>query len=244
MKNFLLAIILLGFVNLSYSQIEDERHPLYLTIDGELYLKTSPETMEKEINVHKILREREPNFSRSNKNASFEENLRVILSDNFMINDNYIFESVKEKASSPKTTKNHLNDAYHDAVSLSSDCDRISSLETLVANYDVTKQSFYDEKLTTYKIDFKEGDKKDGVITAVFDTDGNLVKSLERFKNIRLPRVVLDAINDVYPGAIIKTNTYVVSYNENSGTNKIYKVKIDANGNTKSLKVDSNGKFI
>ncbi|MCH4553470.1 hypothetical protein [Aestuariibaculum lutulentum] len=244
MKNFLLALTILGFANLCFSQIEDKRHPLYMASTMDDYFKESPTAKEKEANINKILREREPNFASASKNSSFEENLLAVLNDNFMINDNYVFESLKEKASSPETTKSHLNDEYYNAVAVSADCERINALETLVANFDITKHQFYNERSNRFEIGFKEGDDKSGQITAVFDAEGNLIKSFERFKDIRLPRVVLDAINDEYPGAIIKTNTYIVSYNEDSGTNKIYKVKIDANGNKKSLKINSNGKFI
>ncbi|WMI64898.1 hypothetical protein RBH94_12615 [Aestuariibaculum sp. YM273] len=244
MKNFLLALTLLGLANLSYSQIEDQRHTLYQETNMETLLIGSSEVVWNEANVPNTGREREPNFATSSKISSFKDNLLAILNDDFMVDDNYIVESIKGKSSIAETTKNHLNDEYHEAVSLSSDCDRISVLETMVANFDITQHESYSEKPDTFEIAFKEGDDKNGQINAVFDSEGNLLRSYERFKDIRLPRIVLDAINDEYPGAVIKTNTYIVTYNEQAGTNKIYKVKIDANGNKKSLKLDSNGKFI
>lgn len=243
MKNFLFGLTILGFTTLCYSQIEDKRHPLYMMSTVDDFLKDTPEITERDARTPYILRERDPNFATSRTTASFEDNLLAVLDDTFMINDNYIFESLKEKSPESKTTKIHVNDEYYDAVAISVDCERINTLETLVANFDITQQAFYNASTNTYQIGFKEG-HKNGQITAVFNSDGNLVESLERFKDIRLPRNILDAINNEYPGAIIKTNTYIVKYDEQSGTNKLYKVKIDVDGNKKSLKLNSNGQFI
>ncbi|MBD0831799.1 hypothetical protein [Aestuariibaculum sediminum] len=137
-----------------------------------------------------------------------------------------------------------LNANYLEAVTVTVNCERVNALESLVANYDLTKQKFFNNKTKSYDIEFKEGNNHNGSIKVVYDNNGKLISSLESFTDIRLPRPILDAIHAVYPGCIILKNTYKVYYSVKKGTQKLYKVKIDNHGNKAIIKVNNNGDII
>ena len=100
---------------------------------------------------------------------------------------------------------------------------------------DYEKQEYY----VQYKIPH-------GEILAVYDKDGEIIRTAEKFKDISLPLAVSNAIVDKYPGWIISRDIYRVTYVKDGELNKTYKLFIEKTniGTKRIIKIDENGKFI
>ncbi|MBU2951704.1 hypothetical protein KO493_13445 [Tamlana agarivorans] len=122
---------------------------------------------------------------------------------------------------------------------------RIKSLESTVANYDITKDPVYNKATqSAYRVVFEEHDKYQGSIIAKFNHVGELTESFERFKDVTLPYSVRYSVTKTYPGCTFISNTYYVSYMPNKPIEKTYKIKIKVDGSKKTIKVDEKGQIL
>ena len=84
-----------------------------------------------------------------------------------------------------------------------------------------------------------------GEILAVYDKDGEIIRTSENFKDISLPLAVSNAIVDKYPGWKISSDIYRVTYVKDGELNKTYKLFIEkTNIGERVIEIDENGKFI
>ena len=84
-----------------------------------------------------------------------------------------------------------------------------------------------------------------GEILAVYDKDGEIIRTSEKFKDISLPLAVTNAIVNKYPGWKISNDIYSVTYIKDAELNKIYKLFIEkSNIGKRVIMIDENGKFI
>ncbi|TNJ46414.1 hypothetical protein KFZ70_13345 [Tamlana fucoidanivorans] len=143
----------------------------------------------------------------------------------------------------PMAKSNVVNTNYHNAIILTTQSDRVKSLEQRVANYNITKQDIFKEKRNTYAINFKDPNYN-GRINAYFNKEGQLIKSYELFKNVKLPHAIWNKIYNEYPESVIQKTVYRVHYSIVNGTSKQYKVTIIQNNEKKQVKLDGNGNFI
>jgi len=84
----------------------------------------------------------------------------------------------------------------------------------------------------------------EGKILAVYDGEGEIMRTSEKFKDISLPLPVANAVVDKYPGWRISGDIYLVTYRRNKGATKIYKLFLEKGEEHKRVKTDENGKFI
>jgi hypothetical protein len=102
----------------------------------------------------------------------------------------------------------------------------------LKADYD--KQEFY----VQFKI-------PQGEILAVYDNEGEIIRTSEKFEDISLPLAVSNAIVKKFPGWKISNDIYRVTYVKDGALNKTYKLFIErTNIGKKVIEIDENGKFI
>ncbi len=118
----------------------------------------------------------------------------------------------------------------------------VKLLEQKVASFDVKSLDVYvvdDDRSYSvlYRIPI-------GKILAEYDDEGEIISTAERFKDIRLPLVVSNAIVETYPGWIITGDIYFVHYRKNKKINKVYKLFIEKEGKIIKVKTDDNGIFI
>ena len=93
-----------------------------------------------------------------------------------------------------------------------------------------------------YSISFYNGD---GKVLADYNTEGEIVRTTEKYKNVRLPLEVLQAISKNYPNWTILEDTYYVSYQHDKGvTKKVYKIKIMNDNKVLNIKTNHSGDFI
>ena len=121
-------------------------------------------------------------------------------------------------------------------------CQRVKHLELEAAKFDIRDAKNYDPNFETIQVVFSQSN---GKIIAVYDNDGEIIKSYERFKDVALPPVVLSSIykND-HHGWQLKKDIYQVFYQQGEDVKKIYKVQLRKGKLKKNLTIDADGNFI
>ena len=117
----------------------------------------------------------------------------------------------------------------------------VKLLEQKVASFDVKSLDVYVDDDRSYSVLYRI---PIGKILALYDDEGEIISTAERFKDIRLPLVVSNAIVETYPGWIITWDIYFVHYRKNKKINKVYKLFIEKEGKIIKVKTDDNGIFI
>lgn len=117
----------------------------------------------------------------------------------------------------------------------------VKELERKVATFDVKESEFYHDDYDEYVISFYI---PQGKILAAYDRDGKILRTAERFENINLPLAVKNAIVGRFPGWSITKDNYMVTFYDNRGTYKRYKLKLENGDKTMRVKLDEKGNFL
>ena len=99
----------------------------------------------------------------------------------------------------------------------------------------------YEDEEQDYYVYFKI---PKGKILAVYDGEGEIIRTSERFDNISLPLAVSNAIIKRYPGFKITSDIYLVTYGRSKGAKMVYKLVIENGTKIKRIKTDHLGNFI
>ncbi len=112
-----------------------------------------------------------------------------------------------------------------------------------IADFDLNNTSVFDNsEKASYRIVFKN---KQARITTVYDNNGGILTSKEKFYNIKIPHKLRVLILKENPGWSFTKNTYYVTYNKEHGIEKQeYKIQISQGHIKKTLKFDKNFKSI
>ena len=78
---------------------------------------------------------------------------------------------------------------------------------------------------------------------ATYDKEGKLLRTAEKYKNIRIPQAVSKAIYLKHPGWIIAKDAYLVNYYESEGAKKMYRLVLEKGDKRLRVKTDENGNF-
>lgn len=122
----------------------------------------------------------------------------------------------------------------------------VRSLEIEVANFDIHKSSVmivgdenvYPDEKGKYNVNFTNNY---GVINAVYNKEGVVLRATEKFKNIKLPPVVLKSILEKYPECVFAKDLYLVTYNHEEGTTRNYVIFIKNKNKRVKINSDENG---
>jgi hypothetical protein len=134
-----------------------------------------------------------------------------------------------------------MNYKYLNSIDNKSATFDIRNLEQKVANYDLQSADFYIEDYDLYKVTFYI---PDGIIVAAYDSEGEVLYTIERFKDTKLPKPVVKSINKKFPGWTISKDVYKLSYTKKGGAKKTYKITLDNGVKKLRVKTDENGSFI
>ncbi|MCK5400768.1 MAG: nicotinate-nucleotide adenylyltransferase [Flavobacteriaceae bacterium] len=133
-----------------------------------------------------------------------------------------------------------VNYKYINAVD-SQDLDfDVKMLEEKVALFDLKSSDFYVDEYSTYQVRFYI---PNGTILAAYDGNGKVTRTIERFKDIKLPVDVRNAVFARFPGWTLKKDVYRVTYNQEK-SRKEYKIVIEKNGKILRIKTDEKGFFL
>jgi hypothetical protein len=114
-------------------------------------------------------------------------------------------------------------------------------LERKVAAFNLEDSDYYQDDYDFYQIRFFI---PDGKILAAYDKDGKILRTIEKFKNVKLPESVSNAVLDRFPGWTVSEDTYLVNYHQTKGVEKSYKLTL-VNGDKKiRVKLDDKGNFL
>jgi len=117
----------------------------------------------------------------------------------------------------------------------------VKLLQQKVANYDVKSQDFYSESYDYYTVSFYI---PEGKIFAEYDGEGNVIRTIEKFKDIALPNEVTTAVVKRFPKWKITKDIYLIRYNEKDGAKEKYKLTLKNGGETLKVKIDGLGNFL
>lgn len=117
----------------------------------------------------------------------------------------------------------------------------VQMLERKVAAFDLEDSEYYQDDYDYYQISFFI---PDGKILAAYDRDGKILRTIEKFENVKLPESVANAVVDRFPGWVVSEDIYLVRYHEDKGVTKTYKLTL-TNGDKKlKVKLDDKGNFL
>ena len=134
-----------------------------------------------------------------------------------------------------------VNYKYLDAVDSEEVAINVKQLEKKVAMFDVKSSEFYNDEYDMYNVSFYI---PDGKILAAYDKDGVLIRTVEKYKNIKLPATIRDAIAERFPNWSIVGDVYKVYFHKDrNNAEKQYKVRLENGDKKMKVKLDDKGNF-
>ena len=131
-----------------------------------------------------------------------------------------------------------MNYKYLSAVDNSEAPIPVKMLEKEAAMFRAEGRDLYVDNFGTYEVSFYI---PDGKIAALYDEEGNILKTIERFKNVQLPEDVQMAVRKRFPQWEIVKDVYEVKYTQKTGAEKVYKMKLKNGDETIRIKMDDKG---
>ncbi len=151
--------------------------------------------------------------------------------DSVVINDQYSVVKKDKKAFITKA----LNFNYLTNIKANEASFIVAQLQRLVANFDIKTSSVYDNsEAATYNVVFKNNQ---GEIVATYNNEGKILSTVEKYEDVVIPVNLRIAISKQFPGWAFQSNIYLISYTENNGISKKYKIKINKGKHKKTLKL-------
>ncbi len=117
----------------------------------------------------------------------------------------------------------------------------VSLLEQKVAGYDIKNADFYNDEYDSYIVSFYI---PEGSILAAYDKDGTILRTVERFTDVTLPREVYTSVAKQYPNWRFEKDVYLVNYYDSGNITKKYKITL-VNGDKRiKVKCDAEGNML
>jgi hypothetical protein len=117
----------------------------------------------------------------------------------------------------------------------------VNMLQMRAATYDVKNTEFYEDEYDNYFISFFI---PDGEILAVYDQNGKIIRTAEKYKNVALPQDVRTSVVKRFPGWSISKDAYLVTYSAEQGGNKVYKLVLENGDKRLRVKTNEKGEFL
>ncbi len=139
-----------------------------------------------------------------------------------------------------KTSKSEIlqNLAYLEQVNVNDSPVIVMKLENIAAQYNIKDALIYKSKsATTYDVVFEESN---GKIIATYNRNGEIVSSIEEYKDLKLPLQVSTSISKKYPGWSFISNIHEIIYSKDKAK-KMYTIHIKNKMQTKVLRYELTG---
>lgn len=117
----------------------------------------------------------------------------------------------------------------------------VSLLEQKVASFNLKDAEFYADDYDTYEVTFYI---PEGYILAAYDKNGEILRTVERFNDVTMPREVITSVSKRFPNWVIKKDVYLVSYYESGEITKKYKITLENGDKKMKIKTDAEGNFL
>ncbi|MEB8346445.1 nicotinate-nucleotide adenylyltransferase [Flavobacteriaceae bacterium KMM 6898] len=134
-----------------------------------------------------------------------------------------------------------VNYKYLNATTNEEEAFPVKMLERKAAAFNIKESDMYSDEYEFYTVSFFI---PDGKIVAVYNADGEIVRTIEKFKNIKMPNKVAKAVMDRFPKWEVDSDVYLVNYKDDKGAKKTYKLKLKNGDERMRIKVDETGTFL
>ncbi len=141
----------------------------------------------------------------------------------------------------PEVVISAVNYKYLNAVNAEDSDMIVKQLQQKVALYNIKESELYEDDYDYYTVSFYI---PDGRIVAAYDRDGNIIRTIEKFESVKLPKDVRDAVFDRFPNWTLDKDVYYVNYRTNMDTRKVYKIKLKNGSEVLRVKIDAEGNFM
>ena len=158
----------------------------------------------------------------------------------FLISMGFVSQLYAQDIKLPEVVISAVNYKYLNAVNSEDSDPSVVRLEQEVAFYNVRESDLYEDEYDSYMIEFYI---PDGRIVAAYDKDGNILRTIEKFKSVKLPKDVRDAVFTRFPNWTLDDDVYYVNYN-NKDAKKVYKIKLRNGKEVLRVKIDAEGHFM
>lgn len=149
--------------------------------------------------------------------------------------------SLKAQIVLPEVKIEAINYKYLNSVEADASALPVKRLQREVASFDLKTSEFYEDEYESYFISFYI---PEGQILAAYDKDGNLLRTAEKYRNVKLPKAIASTVSDKYPGWGIAKDVYLVSYFEKQGVSKVYKLVLEKGIKRMRIKTNEFGDII
>ena len=89
--------------------------------------------------------------------------------------------------------------------------ENVKNLQRTLAKFDVTKEEYYSDEYDGYEVSLRI---PIGYAIAAYDKEGVLIRTIERYKDVKLPSVVRQALVERFPNWVVDKDIYKVIYSE------------------------------
>ena len=117
----------------------------------------------------------------------------------------------------------------------------VQMLQRKAAAYDVTTKDYYQDDYDFYSVSFYI---PDGKLVAVYNPEGEILRTIERFNDVRLPEAVSKSLTERFPNWVAVSDLYRITYKEDKGAKKVYKLKLKNGDKTLRVKVNEDGEYL
>lgn len=118
----------------------------------------------------------------------------------------------------------------------------VKDLQSKLGKFDITKEEYYNDEYGTYRVSFYI---PKGYAVVTYDKDGKMLRTIERYKNVKLPLAVSEALVERFPNWTVDKDIYKVSYSEPKWeSKKTYKLKLSNGEKIIRVKTDQDGNFL
>lgn len=159
----------------------------------------------------------------------------------FLVSVGFVSQMNAQEIKLPEVIISAVNYKYLNAVNTEDSDPAVKRLEQEVAFYNIKDSDLYEDEYDTYMIEFYI---PDGRIVAAYDKDGNILRTIEKFKSVKLPKDVRDAVFTRFPNWTLDKDAYFVNFENNKDAKKVYKIKLRNGNEVMRIKIDAEGNFM
>ena len=116
----------------------------------------------------------------------------------------------------------------------------VRQIQQTAADYDIKSRDYFEDDYNLYTVSFYI---PDGKLVAVYNHEGKIIRTIEKFKNVDMPRAVVRSLKNEYPDWELVSDVYKVTYNETDGALKRYKLKLQKGNKSINVKMCDEGKI-
>lgn len=153
----------------------------------------------------------------------------------------FVYQMYAQDIKLPEVIISAVNYKYLNAVNTEDSDPSVTRLEQEVAFYNVKESDLYEDDYDSYMIEFYI---PDGRIVAAYNSNGELLRTIEKFKSVKLPKDVRDAVFTRFPNWTLDKDVYYVNYDVNKDVKKVYKIKLRNGNEVMRIKIDAEGNFM